>query len=495
LIYNLGSEPDTLNRLTATDVYENRINGFIFDSLIERDNENLEFKPKLATKWEISDDKLTYTFYLRDDVKWHDGKPFTADDVVYTFERIMDPKVDTPHLRVYYSDIKKVEKLADNAVRFTYSIPYFKALEFVGGIPIVPKHIYDDGKDFNNHPANRAPIGTGPYKFKEWKTGQRIILEANPDYWDKSKPPYLKSIQFKIITDEEAAFQALKKGDLDIGSLTPSRWVKQANTPEFNEKFAKHDYYTPGYRYIGWNLRRPYFQDKRVRQALTRLVNRQAVVEKLEYGFGKLTTGPFWIFGYEYNKDLPVIPYDPAAAKKLLDEAGWVDSDGDGIRDKDGVKFEFTFLIPSGAEFYKNLASIMKKDFEAAGIAMNLRVMEWAAFVNQINSRDYDATSLGWSFGLDEDPYQLWHSSQVEKGSNSVGFKNAEADQIMEKARQVFDKEERTKLYHRFHEIVYDEQPYTFLYSGPALVARDKRFQNVKVYPMGLDILEWRVQP
>ena len=493
LIYHLGSEPDTLNRITATDAYEGRINGFVFDSLIERDNATLEFKPKMAKSWEVSDDQLTYTFHLRDDIKWHDGKPFTADDVLYTFQKIMDEKVDAPHMRVYYKDVKTVEKLDDYTVRFTYALPYFKALEFVGGIPIIPKHVFDDGKDFNSHPAGRAPIGNGPYKFVKWDTGSQIVLERDENYWDKSKFPDIRRIVFRIIPDDIVAFQRLKKGDLDMDSLNPKQWVKQSNTPAFEKLFAKHEYYTPAYRYVGWNLRRPYFQDRKVREALARLINREGILKNLEYGLGKLTTGPFWIFGYEYDKSLPQIPFDPAGAKKLLDEAGWIDHDGDGIRDKDGVKFSFKFLLPSGAEFYQNLATIMKKDFAEAGIEVEIQTMEWAVFVQNLNSRNFDAVSLAWSFGLDQDPYQVWHSSQAEKGSNFVGFQNGEADKIMEEARQTFDKEKRRELYHRLHRIIYEEQPYAFLYSGPALVARSRRFENVKVYPMGLDILEWRV--
>ncbi len=494
LRYHLGSEPDTLNRLTATDAYESRINGFIFDSLIERDNETLEFKPKLAKHWEVSEDKLTFTFYLRDDIKWHDGKPFSADDVVYTFQKIQDEKVDAPHLRVYYKDIKNIEKLDAHTVRFTYAIPYFKALEFVGGIPVIPKHVFDDGQEFNNHPAGRAPIGNGPYKFVSWETGKKILLEKNLQYWDKSKPPKLNKILFKIIPDDTVSLQVLKKGDLDVESLRPIQWIRQTEDERFKKQFAKHQYYTPSYRYIGWNLRKPMFQDKRVRQALARLVNREAIVNKLEYGLGKLTTGPFWVFGYEYNQSLVPIPFDIAGAKKLLDEAGWIDRDGDGVREKDGVKFEFEFLIPAGNAFYTRIATIMTQDFEAAGIAINIRTMDWAAFVNQLNSRNFEAVSLAWSFGFDEDPYQVWHSSQADKGSNFVGFINPEADKIMEAARQVFDKDERARLYHRLHEIIYDEQPYTFLYTGPALVARHQRFDNVKVYKGGLDILEWGVK-
>lgn len=493
LIYHLSSEPDTLNRLTATDAYASTINGFLFDSLIERDNETLDFKPKMAKSWTVSEDKLTYTFELRNDITWHDGKPFTADDVVYTFEKIMDEKVDAPHLRVYYKDISDVKKIDDYTVQFTYARPYFKALEFVGGIPIIPKHIFDTDQDFNLNPASRKPIGNGPYRFVEWKTGKQLLLERNPNYWDKEKIPHIKKILFKVIPDNTISLQVLKKGELDLTNLRPIQWVRQTNSEKFNEHFVKHKYFTPGYRYIGWNLRRPYFSDKRVRKALAHLINREAIVNKLEYGLGKITTGPFWVFGYENNPNIEPIPYDPQAAKKLLAEAGWVDEDGDEILEKDGQKFEFTFLIPAGADFYTRLATIMKKDFEEAGINMDIRTMEWATFVQHLNARKFDAVSLAWSFGFDEDPYQVWHSSQAEKGSNFVGFVNEEADRLMEQAREVFDKEKRANLYHRFHEIIHEEQPYAFLYSGPALLVRDKRFKNVKVYKGGIDILEWQI--
>lgn len=506
LVWHLGAEPDTLNRVIATDAYESRINGFVYDSLIDRDNKTLDLIPRLATSWEISDDKLTFTFHLRKDVKWHDGVPFTAEDVLYTYERIQDPKVDAPHLRVYYKDIKKVEMLDDYTIRFTYARPYFKALEFCGGIPIVAKHIFNDGKDFNTNPAGRSPIGTGPYKFVKWDTGKKIVLERNESYWDPSRIPEIKGMVFKIISDDAVALQELKKGEIDLASLRPIQWVKQTDTDSFKDQFIRHEYYSPGYRFIGWNLRRPYFQDKKVRQALTMMINRQAIVDKLEFGLGKVISGPFFFEGYEYDQKIIPLPYDPEIAKKLLEEVGWIDSDGDGIRDKEieqkdekgevkkvRVPFQFTFLIPSGARFYERLATIMKEDFTKAGIDVNIQTMEWAAFIGRINKRDFDATSLGWSFGFDEDPYQVWHSSQVKEGSNFVGFENAEADKIMEEARVTFDKEKRAQLYHHFHEIVADEQPYTFLYTGEALVARNKRFKNVVVYRGGLDVLEWKL--
>ncbi|MBL7685097.1 MAG: peptide-binding protein [Deltaproteobacteria bacterium] len=504
-MWQLGSEPDTLNHLTATDAYESRINSFVFDSLIERDNETLEWKPKLASSWEVSDNKMQFTFHLRRDVKWHDGKPFTADDVIYSFDRIQDPKVDAPHLRVYYKDIKKLEKVDDYTIRFTYAKPYFKALVFCGEIPIIPKHIFDDGSDFNKNPAGRHPIGTGPYRFLRWDTGKKIVLEKNTDYWDAHKMPGLQQIVFKIISEDSVALQELKKGEVDLAGLRPIQWVRQTDSKKFNRDFVKHEYYAPGYRFIGWNLKNPLFQDAKVRRALTQLIDRQSIVDKLEFGLGKVISGPFFFQGYEYNQTIPPLPYDPEDSKKLLEEAGWEKSNESGLLEKEfeveeegkkikkKMSFQFTFLIPSGARFYERLATLMKEDFKKVGIEMKIRTMEWAAFIGRINKRDFEATALGWSAGFDEDPYQVWHSSQAKQGSNFVGFENKEADEIMEEARKTFNQDRRAKLYHRFHEIIADEQPYTFLYTGESLIARSARFKNVKVYRTGLDPIEWKL--
>ncbi|MDO8461428.1 MAG: ABC transporter substrate-binding protein, partial [Deltaproteobacteria bacterium] len=262
LLWHLGAEPDTLNPITSTDAYASRIDSFIFETLIERDNATLAWKPKLATSWTISPDHRQFTYTLRSDVRWHDGKPFSADDIVYSFGRIIDPTVDAPHLRVYYKDIIKVEKIGSNVVRFTYREPYFLALEFTGTIPIVPKHLYEKG-DFNKHPLNRSPIGTGPYRFHSWKTNESIRIVRNEEYWGTK--PEIREIAFEVIAEDTVALQVLKKGGLDFAGLRPIQWIKQTGSRHFNEQFQKMKYSTPGYSFIGWNNKSPYFADKRVR--------------------------------------------------------------------------------------------------------------------------------------------------------------------------------------------------------------------------------------
>ena len=491
LIYHLLSEPATLNPITATDVYESTINSrFVYETLTTRDTKTLEIVPLLAQSWEISDDKLKYRFKLRKDVKWQDGVPFTSEDVVFSYKSIMDPKVDAPHLRSYYQEILDVKAIDEHSVEFTYSRPYFLALEFCGGMPIVPKHLFNKG-DFNRNPYGRKPVGTGPYKFVKWQTGREIVLERNQGYWGKT--PDLERIVFKIINDRTVAFQVLKRGDLDFSGLTPIQWDRQSNTKVFKRNFNKYKYFRPNYSFIGWNMNRPYFSDKRVRTAMTHLLDRELILDKILLNLGAIVTNPFYINSPEYNKSIQQLKFDSEKARELLKEAGWVDHDNDGIRDKDGVKFEFEFLLPSGSETGEKIATILKEELDKVGIVMNIRKTEWAVLTTRLNERKFDAVTLGWSMGIESDPYQIWNSTQAESGSNFVGFKNKRADELINRARQEFDRNKRTLLYREFSEIVHNEQPYTFLFCNMSTVAVNKRFRNVVLYPLGLDVLEWYV--
>ena len=490
LIYHLPSEPATLNPITATDAYESIINSSVYETLTERDNETLEVVPLLAESWEVSDDKLKYRFKLKENVKWHDGVPFTAEDVVFSYEKIMDPATDAPHLRSYYQEITDVKAIDKYTVEFTYARPYFLALEFCGGMPIVPKHLFDKG-DFNKNPYGRKPVGTGPYKFVNWSTGSEVILQKNEDYWGEK--PELERIVFKIINDRTVAFQVLKRGDLDFSGLTPIQWDRQSNTKVFEDNFNKYKYFRPNYSFIGWNINRPFFSDKRVRKAMTHLLDRKLVLNKILLDLGAIVTNPFYINSPEYDKSIEPYEFNPEKAKELLDEAGWVDSDKDGIRDKDGVKFEFEFLLPSGSEIGEKIATILKEELDKVGISMNIRKTEWAVFTTRLNERKFDAVTLAWSMGVESDPYQIWSSTQANSGSNFVGFKNKRADVLIDKARQEFNRDERIKLYREFAEIVHNEQPYTFLFCNMSTVAVNNRFRNVVLYPLGLDPIEWYV--
>ncbi len=498
LLNRLPAEMPHLNPLTSTDSYAFEMSTWIFDRLLDRDPETLEMKPWVAESWEISEDHLTYTFHLRDDVRFSDGHPLTANDVRFTYDRIKDPAVDAPHARNYYKDVIACEIIDESTVRYRCSEPYYRHIVALGLLEIIPEHIYGKG-DFNKHPNNRNPIGSGMYMVEKWETGLQLALKRNPHFWGKAVfgEPYFDKIIYEIILDDTAAMQKLARGDLDVmGSfrdIRPEDWVKRASSEKFEARFNKFAYSQPAYRYAGWNARRPMFSDKRVRQALTMLMDREAICDKIFYGFAKVATGNFMPGTPEHNKDIRPWPFDPARAKELLAEAGWADSDGDGILDKDGVVFRFEAMTSNASKDGERILTVYKEELARVGIELNIRLVEWATLLQRKDERDFDCLLLAWIMPPDPDPYQVWHSSQSEKGSNYVGFINEEADKIVEDARVSFDREERVRLYNRFHSIVHEEQPYTFISVAQTLLAVDKRVEGITIYPYEPLVREWYV--
>ncbi len=487
----IGKEPATLNPITASDSYTSQIEQYTHEYMIDRDLDTLEFKPKLATRWEISDDKKIFTFYLRRDVRWHDGHPLTADDVVYSYNLLMSDKIDAPHAKVYYQDIDRVEKVDDYTVKFHYKKIYFLGFSVCGTITIVPKHIVEKYDDFEASPFSRAPIATGPYKFKEWVSGKKIVLTRNEDYWGKK--PEIREIQFLIIADEKVSFQVLKKGEIDMAQLTPIQWARQTNSKKFNENFYRFQFPSPGFSWIGWNNVHFAFKDKNVRRAMTLAIPREKISQKMSFGIDTIVNGTFFPDSKQYNKNIEPWPYDPKRAAALLTEAGWRDSDNDGVLDKDGKAFRFKFLLPSGGS--DRIVTILQQELKNLGIAMDIEKIEWAAYLEKFRKREFDASLLGWGAPLEMDPYQIWDISQADTdgSSNVITFRNQAASDLIRAARVEFDEEKRNAIYHKFSEILHEEQPYTFLFNRPEMTVVSKRFGNVKRHKLGLDLLEWTV--
>jgi peptide/nickel transport system substrate-binding protein len=492
IIGRLPVEPSHLNPYTSSDAYASRVNEFIFDTLLYRNPETLEFEPHVAKSWEISDDHLIYTFVLRDDVHFSDGQPLTVEDVKFSFDTIKNPAVDAPHLRNYYKNVVSCEIVDPQTVRFTCDLPYYRHLTMLGGFELLPQHIYGTG-DFNQHPNNRNPVGSGPYVLAEWQTGRQMVLDRNMDYWNPERMGHFDKRIYKIITNDNAALMELMRGDMDSMGLTPEQWVGRANTPRFAERFNRYDYYTPFYSYIGWNARRPLFSDLMVRRALTMLLDRDTILQTLYHGLGVAVSGDFFIDSPAYDQNIKPWPYDPEAAKALLQEAGWIDSDKDGLLDKDGVPFSFELLITNESPIAEQTATTYQAALRKVGIEMEIRPLEWATLLERTHTHNFDAMMLGWSMPPDPDPYQVWHSSQSEAGSNYVGYANPQADALIEQARVSFDADERNALYRQLHALIHEEQPYTFLFCSKALLALDKRIQGVIMYPFGPQALEWYV--
>lgn len=490
---HLAAEPATLNPVISVDASESWINEYIQENLIRRDYDTLEFVPHLAEKWEISGDKLGYTFYIRKGIKWHDGVELTADDVIYSFKVIMYPKTDDSSLKVYYQDVDQIKKIDKYTVYFHLKKQYYRALEICGGMQILPKHLFDDGRSINNHPLNRSPVGTGPYKFVKWNTGQSIILERNEEYWGKK--PQIRKIVFRIVPEQKVAFKMTKKGELDYMVVRPIQWERQTSGNRFNNEFMKIKYFMPNFSYIGWNNVREPFNDRNVRKALTMLINRDLIRRKMFYDLPINVSGPFYVNSSDNDKNIKPYPYDPHEAYKLLEKSGWKDSDGDGVLDKNGKKLIFTINIVSGNQAWDRISTIMKEDLQNNGIVMNIERYEWAVFLQKVDKKNFDAVGLSWSLSVESDPYQLWHSSSINgNGSNFISYRNHEVDHLCDVIRLTYEKSKRVEYLHRMHRILHDDQPYTFLFCNPSLTVVNKRFGNVKVHATGLELTEWTVQ-
>jgi len=484
-------EPSNLLPVLSSDSASSDINGLVYNGLVRYDKD-LRLEGELAESWEVSEDGLTITFHLRKGIKWHDGVPFTSADVLFTYQLYTDPKTPTAYAEAY-RQVSRAEAPDPLTFKVTYEKPYAPALAS-WSIAIHPKHLLE-GIDVTKSPLSRQPIGTGPYRFVEWKSGEKVVLEANADYFEG--PPYIHRVVYRIIPDLSTQFLELQSGGLDLMGLTPIQYQTQTDTPAFKRRFNKYHYLAFGYTYLGYNLRRPLFQDRRVRQALSYAINKQEIIDGVLLGLGKAATGPYKPDTWVYNPNVPKYPYDPEKAQALLAEAGWKDQNGDGILERNGQPFSFTIVTNQGNDLRVKTGEIIQRRFKEVGVDVKLRVIEWASFLKEfINPGNFDATILGWSGGPEPDQYNIWHSSKTgPRELNFIRFKNAEVDDLLERGRRTFDQDQRKKIYDRFQEILAEEQPYTFLYVGESLPAVARRFRGIEPAPAGIryNFIKWYV--
>jgi len=489
----LGSigEPSNLIPALASDSASSEINGLVYNGLL-RYGKTYEIEPELAESWEVSPDNLTITFHLRRGVKWHDGAPFTAADVLFTYQLMIDPKTPT----AYGEDFRQViraETPDPHTFRVSYARPFAPGL-MSWGFSIHPKHLLER-QEITKSPLSRRPVGTGPYRFVEWSAGEKVVLESNPDYFEWE--PYLRRVVYRIIPDLTTQFLELLSGSLDQMSLTPLQYDRQTDTLAFRRRYGKYRYPASAYTYLGYNLRRPLFQDRRVRQAISCAIDQRELIEGVLLGLGQPATGPFKPGTWPYNPDVRRYPYDPERARALLAEAGWRDSDGDGVLDREGNLFAFTLLINQGNDTRVKSGEIIQRRLKEVGIDVRLRVIEWAAFLKDfVNPGNFDAVILGWTIPPDPDGYDIWHSSKTRPGElNFIGFGNPEVDVLLEQGRHTLDQAARKKIYDRFQEILAEEQPYTFLYVPDALPVVARRFRGIEPAPAGImhNFIKWYV--
>ena len=492
LVLGTIGEPSNLNPYISMDSASHDVADSIFVSPLRYDK-NLNLELWAAESADLSDDGRTLTIRLKKGILWEDGTELTADDLVYTIETVAKPETGSPYAEDFMR-IKKAEALDRYTVRCTYESYYARALpSFCSSI--LPKHILE-GQDWRRGEFARKPVGAGPFRLAGWESGSMVTLAANDKYF--MGRPKLDEVVYRVIPDSATMFMELRAKRLDMMGLSPEQYLLQTKGQLWQEEFHKYRYLSSAYTYLGFNMRHPFFKDKRVRRAISCAISREELVQGALLGQGVAAFGPYKPGTAYYHPELKPVKQNTEMAKALLAEAGFADTDGDGILDKDGKPLSFIILTNQGNNERILAATIIQRELKAVGIAVQVRTVEWAAFINEfVNKGSFDAVILGWTITPDPDLYQVWHSSQaVPGGLNFTGFISKELDVLLEEGRRTQNEDLRRQLYYRVQELLDEEQPYCFLYVPYALPVLSAKFQGIEPALAGItwNMDRWWVQ-
>ncbi len=483
-----------LNPVLASDSASASINSLVYNGLVKYDKD-LNIVGDLAERWEIKNNGKIIIFYLRKNVLWHDGTKFTAKDVKFTYEKLVDPDIKTPY-SADFNLVQKCEIIDDYTIKFVYKQPFVPALES-WGIGIIPEHIFNKPNiDFHKNPANRKPIGTGPYKFLQWITDEKIELIANEKYFEGR--PYINKVVFRIIPDQSVQFLELLNESIDSMNLSSDQYYAYK---EFFKNYHKFSYPSFSYTYIGFNLKKELFKEKIVRKAIAHAINKDEIIKGVTLGKAKPATGPFPPHSWAFNNNVKDYEYNPELAKSLLKSVGYEDIDGDGTLEKkvngNIIKFQFTLMTNQGNTTRRLVAEVVQQQLKKIGIKVDIQIVEWSVFINNfINPRNFDAVVLGWALSIDPDQYLIWHSEQNKPGQyNFVSYKNSEVDKLLILGRTEFNFEKRKKIYQKIHEIIHSDIPYIFLYYPDSMPVVHNRIKNVELGKTGIgwNFIKWYI--
>ncbi|NOX14663.1 MAG: peptide ABC transporter substrate-binding protein [Epsilonproteobacteria bacterium] len=475
---SISANPSRINPILSTDSSSSEITQWIFNSLITYDK-NAKIKMMLAKSYEFKN-KTTLIFHLRKNVKWSDGKPFSAKDVLFTYKTIISPKIFTPYSSSF-KHIKSVSIIDDYTVKVVYKYPYFQALE-TWMMEILPEHILKNEKNLMTSKFNQAPIGTGPYILKKFSISSDIVLVANPNYFIHK--PNIDKIVYHYLPDSSANFLMLKSGLLDVGSLTPLQLERQIDE-KFKKKFSIYESPSHSYSYMGFNLRNKKFKNPLVRKALSLAINRQELAKVMFFGHAKVCTGPFLPGTGAFNPNVKPVKQDIKEARELLKKAGY---------DKNHpLTFELSTNTGSTRTY---MAQILQSQLKKAGVIVKLRIMEWQAFLNTVvMPKRFEAVLLAWSVGLKPDAYSIWDSKSDKKGGfNFVGYKNKEVDRLIKKAEGTVDNKKFNKIYQKIFKLITDDNPYLFLIIPNSITVVNKKIHPVSPSIIGVmhNEIEWK---
>ena len=482
--------PVTNTHLTTDDV----IKHMLFTPLIQY-NERFEPVPWLAERWELSDTAVT--FFLRRDVKWHDGRPVSAEDVKFTFDLAKDPASASLLGSAYLTMVESATVVDSGTIRFKFVAPHAQALDGFWWAPL-PKHLLEgvQAAQLSQHPFNRRPVGSGPFTFVEWRPNQSLTLAANPNFpAPLGGRPNLDRVVWRVVPEATTMVTELINGTADlIGyTLLPDQAVQIRQQEGQGVELRHHP--SREFTFIAWNNTRAPFNDPAVRRALTLAVNREQIIEALLQGFAEPAHGmiPPWSPMYT---DIGNLPFDPNQARQLLAQAGWRDTNGDQVLDKGGQPFRFTLLVNSANRLHQDMATVIQQQLAQVGVAIDIRTQEFQSMLQQYKARDYQAVIANWSldtFKVDPTPLFSCEQARVANSANRTGYCNPRADQLMQQGLRTTDAAQGKQVWEQFSRILQQDQPVTFLYWTEDLAGVGPRPRNVEMDARSkiVNIQEW----
>ncbi|MCW9058990.1 MAG: peptide-binding protein [Gammaproteobacteria bacterium] len=501
LVRAFGTGLSTITPLVSSDAYASEVQSYVLESLLSRDPDTLEWQGLIARDWSISEDGLTITFRMRPDVTFSDGVPMTAEDVVFSFDFIMNEAIAAPRARAYMEKLEKVEALGEHEVAFTFAEPYFNSLSLAGGMAIMPRHFYahylETPEVFNQ--SRGLLLGSGPYRLanpETWTPDQGLVeLERNPRYWGPVDPSFNR-VLWKVIENDSARLTTFRNGEIDVYAARPREYQQLLDDEQLRERTRNYEYMSPtaGYVYIGWNQERDgkptRFADRRVRQAMSHLTDIDRIIEEIMLGYAEPAVSPFNPRSEQHDPSLSPYLFDMQRAIALLGEAGYTERNREGILvDADGKPFEFSLVFFQDNEDTRRIVLFLKDLYARAGILMHPRPTEWSVMLDLLNRKDFDAITLGWTSGVETDIYQMFNSDQtVAGGDNFISYRNPELDRLMDAARAEVDEDKRMPLWRAAERILHEDQPYTFLMRRQTLAFVDRRIHNLEQTRLGLNL-------
>lgn len=487
----------TMNPAATTDALAADLQKHVLLMTLLRHDEELVPRPYLAESWELNRDSTRVVFRLRRDVRWHDGRPTTARDVAFTFERLKDPETGFPN-REWLDAWEGAEVVDEHTIRFALH----KRAGYLYGwtqLPILPEHLLSGvpASELATHEFGIEPLGNGPFRFVERSAGDHWTFEANEDFPDAlGGRPHPARLVYRAVPDETTLLAELRAGRVHlVRDLPPSQVPRVRAAPELE----LHTFPTRSYSFIAWNGRLPLFRDAVVRRALTLAIDRQGLVDAVRNGLGQVANGPLGPWHWAYEAERPPLPHAPDSARALLEAAGWVDADGDGVRERDGRELRFELLTNAERSVNRDLAVIVQSQLAAVGARAEVRTRESGSLAAAVTSpeRRFDAFILAWTPDFEVDDRQLFGCEAVGGLYQFASYCNRALDPVLDSIPVVLDRETRKRLYRRYARTVNEDQPFTFLYFLTDAVAARRELMGVRYGTRGplASVRGWWIHP